>query len=321
MIIISKDFTTSSEVSEKTEDFCTKFKNFLLLKDESDENLIKQISRECSINSYEIIHYLLSKCNEDKEVLKEIKDYYHSIKIDEHSCLVIADTHIGRLKDGENNKDRILSNEYTLNKAYEFAYKNGIKNIIHAGDLIEGDSNKKQLRLRIFEQLDYLKRIYPQSDSAHTFFILGNHDYNAKLFAVDYLESDYRKAHSIPPFVSSEIDEAYRSIKNFEIIGISQSYLSLPDSLIKISHPSSSFYKTINLDSSCNLKMSGHSHKFLIEKDDSVSIPCLACTNQYDYEIGFLLLIEEEKDFVIKRYNKEAKQTEEKVVKKKFIRQ
>ena len=65
--------------------------------------------------------------------------------------------------------------------------------------------------------------------------------------------------------------------------------------------------------------MSGHSHRFAMD-DDSVSIPCTACTKQYDSEIGFILLEEEEKELVIKQYNKDSNQTEEYVMKKKYVR-
>ena len=104
---------------DEREEFCKYFLKVLKSKDENDkENLIRKISKESTIESHEIINSLLLCCSDNKEVLKEIRDYYYGNKIKGHSCLVISDSHIGRLDLDENEKNIPLKNEKTLLDAY-----------------------------------------------------------------------------------------------------------------------------------------------------------------------------------------------------------
>jgi predicted phosphodiesterase len=84
---------------------------------------------------------------------------------------VVSDTQLGSLY------ERIDF----LNLAYEIFKKEGIKNVYHAGDLLDGE---KMYRGQEYEthkhgfdsQIDYCQMVYPKLSGIKTHFITGNHD-------------------------------------------------------------------------------------------------------------------------------------------------
>ena len=94
--------------------------------------------------------------------------------------LVISDTHLGN----------IYENISLLKKVYEYAESNNIRYVFHLGDMIEGPALENQStarikRLDIHDQVDFLTKNYPKSDSVSTLYILGNHDYRSIAKGID----------------------------------------------------------------------------------------------------------------------------------------
>lgn len=85
---------------------------------------------------------------------------------------VVSDTHLGN----------IHNQLHLLNKAYEEAYKRGVKTVLHVGDLVDGNypnrpENPRQQFLHNFdEQANYVYEMYPEVDGIITYYILGSHD-------------------------------------------------------------------------------------------------------------------------------------------------
>ena len=85
-------------------------------------------------------------------------------------CLVVSDLHIG-------NKN---SNIYLLDEVYEYAAKNGIRNILNCGDLIEGvyTSGSKNIK-SVEEQIQTIIDKHPYDKNINVFAVLGNHDFHS----------------------------------------------------------------------------------------------------------------------------------------------
>ena len=85
-------------------------------------------------------------------------------------CLVVSDLHIG-------NKN---SNIYLLDEVYEYAAKNGIRNILNCGDLIEGvyTSGTKSIK-SVEEQIQTIIDKHPYDKNINVFAVLGNHDFHS----------------------------------------------------------------------------------------------------------------------------------------------
>ena len=96
-----------------------------------------------------------------------------SEKLNHIELCVVSDTHLG-------NKHQQL---HLLNEVYEEAYKRGIKTVLHAGDLSDGNyTNRPESYYEQFihgfdEHADYIIDWYPKVDGIETKFIAGNHDF------------------------------------------------------------------------------------------------------------------------------------------------
>ena len=182
--------------------------------------------------------------------------------------------------------------------AFNYAISNNINNIIHAGDLLEGNSDPNTKRLPVNAQEEYLKMKYPQINGINTFLLLGNHDYNTSYFC--------------------EINEqVIRNINYLDVIGVNYSYISFCNRLIKVSHYSklSDFYE--NIDLPYEFELSGHSHsEYMVEERRKIGVPALAVAGELDSRIGFYELIDEEHEYLFKLFDKDCKYTKEYVLKK-----
>ena len=125
------------------------------------------------------IHRLFNENGVKFQLLEQLKpvSYQDNLWIKfgtKMTFLVIADTHFG-------NADENLE---LVEQGYQYAIKNDIKYIFHLGDLIEGVSlansnNDRVIRTNIHDQIDFITKYYPKSDTVNTLYILGNHDYRA----------------------------------------------------------------------------------------------------------------------------------------------
>ena len=262
---------------------------------------IKEIASTFNTTAYYVIFILCRNDIKDINILNAIKNHYSSYKIDNNKCLVISDTHIGRIRKDEsvNDPNFILNNEYALYNAYNYAIKNNIYHVIHAGDLIEGNSNISTYRLEKNFQIKYLNRIYPNINNIKTYLLLGNHDYNLAYYD------------------NIKIDEEFNKLKQLEVIGVNYSYISFCNNLIKISHccNAADFYKNIDLPYS--FELSGHSHRFMFyDEERRIDVPTLSCTYEDNSGIGFIELTDEGNEYLFKFLDKNTNLRNEKILKK-----
>ena len=279
-------------------------KIYNLIKKLIDSNVtIKQIDEAClKLPAYKIIDYLMLYGSNDINNLNAIKNYYTSLKINQNKCLVIADSHIGRLDKNENINSKFHNNERGLYMAYNHALKNNINNVIHLGDLLEGDSEKTQYRLNTSNQFEYLKNIYPSINNIKTYLLYGNHDYNLIYF-------------------NGANDKFYKICNNMELIGINYSYINFCNYIIKLSHESKLSESFRNIDLPYNFELSGHSHYFNINnKLRLVNIPSLASVSLDQDSIGYIEMINEENEFLFKFFDQNGNyiNSKEKILSKIF---
>ena len=99
----------------------------------NENNTIEEISKKLKMPEYEVINYLIP---ENRKLEKEIEDkiikYYKQFQINNSKCLIISDTHIGQII---NNDKNFTMQEKSYEILANYASKNNIKKIIHAGDL------------------------------------------------------------------------------------------------------------------------------------------------------------------------------------------
>lgn len=261
---------------------------------------ITHIDNMCSkLNIYSIINFLLMYGEDDPIILNAIKDYYENLKIHSQKCLIISDTHIGRILPGENRKQAFYKNEEGLYSAYNYAIKHNINYVIHLGDLIEGKSHEEQESLDINQQLNYLERIYPQVDSIKTFLLYGNHDFNAIMH--NKVEFDF-----------------YKRCYKTKLIGVNYSYIQFCGQTIKLEHFCKEANHLKNIELPYDFELSGHSHNtFNIYEDTrTLKIPALTI-DQASSDNGFLELTDEENGYLFKRFDRKANSMSEKVLTKK----
>lgn len=108
-----------------------------------------------------------------KELIIDRK-YKFSRKLRPFKIGIVADTHIGS-----------TCQQITfLHKAYEMMKEQGIKKVLHAGDMVEG--NGKQFKGQMYEMflhgadamIDYTIKSYPLIKGITTYIIGGSHDYS-----------------------------------------------------------------------------------------------------------------------------------------------
>lgn len=140
------------------------------------------------------------------------------------SFIGISDTHL--LSD--------FASLESLDLVYDYAAKNGINYILHAGDLIH---DEKIPQKKFERNIETLMKTYPSDKSITTFLIEGNHDYTA----IDRYGLDIRKIIS-----SSRLD--------LKPIGIEKGYVQFNHAIIKLQHESKS------TENSAHMILKGHSH-------------------------------------------------------------
>lgn len=258
---------------------------YLILKELISSGVsIKEIDEKChKLTAYKIIDKLLIGEENNIDNINAIKDYYYSLQINQNKCLVISDNHLGRLSSGENIKSaEIYKNEKGLYTAYNYAITHGITDIIHLGDIIEGQCDQNANRLPLFYQTVYLENVYPCPSSVKTYLLYGNHEYNSILH--DKLDSKF-----------------YRYCRNMELIGLSKSYIYFCGYPIRLTHYAQSAVDMKNIDIDCNFELSGHSHSYYLYEDRRIlKVPSLSSATQCLDDIGFIELKNEENEFVFK---------------------
>lgn len=237
------------------------------------------VKRGCSIEDIlridgkiaeEHIIKFLSDNFQDPDVKKFLTAYYDQYRVDSDKVMIISDTHLGG----------IYGNYDLVYWVYDFALKNGIKYILHAGDIIEGYVNRSIESPIAYEQVKELQEKYPKTDEIKTYYILGNHDYMNKV-------SNKKKEIYAPHLVK---DTAY-NIRGLEYAGVLKTYINFYDEhRIMLYHSEQYGLRYPNLEHDLVLK--GHGHGYCIdEKNNIVHLPSL-CKNTHNKNInsGFIVL-------------------------------
>ena len=262
---------------------------YSLLKDKPLNDIIKMDEYK-EYMPYLIISKLFKTYPDDKELLIKLKDYYLNEYKMPDKILIISDNHLGRLYNDEYLKYKIgikkdiYKNEDSLAVAYNYAIKNNINTVLHAGDIIEGNSDNTRHSMEVKEQILYLRKLYSCLNNIKTYLLLGNHDYESICF--------------------DGIDEKdFMYIKNLEVIGVNHSYVSMDDRLIKVIHESKVSNFLLMPEYESEFELYGHKHFFTFNKDDrQITLSSLTNINEWN-EMGFLELQNEEKEFVFKNIN------------------
>ncbi len=191
----------------------------------------EEIMKSNHLTRYEVIAILRKK-----EISK--KDLYEELgpRVDTEKFLIISDTHVGS---EEENLDY-------LKDAYLFARLNGIKHVLHGGDLLQSDLPGVQRELaKPKKQLNYLLENYPEEKDITTHILLGNHDLN--LFVRTFENETYL--------------DMLKSRKDFDVLGFKKAYLKWYKILISIRHEMAGYIMPIN-DMRANISFAGHYHMF-----------------------------------------------------------
>lgn len=203
---------------------------------------VRELALEHELSINEILAILNSKSVDPKVLRKQLS----TLDLNVDRFIVIADTHIGSTyQDFE-----------FINYVYEYAKKQGITHILHAGDLIQSTIRPTNPKLRNETvQLNYLVDNYPDIDGITTHILLGNHDFHT-------LEKD------------DEYFKVIKSRKDFDILGFKRAYFTWNKYLLNIRHEISHYKLNIpNVDT--ELMLCGHRHEFNVHGADKVMVPCL----------------------------------------------
>ncbi len=160
--------------------------------------------------------------------------------IDEESefkFIVISDTHFGS----------VFENIEYLDYVYEYASKNGINYILHAGDLIEGSYDDfgrcKEEYKTIDSQVEHVLKDYSYDKNIKNMILLANHDaYSIYHYGVD-----------IVPLLSERED--------FQILGYRCAYIKVNDKYISLKHEISRLKNNLK-DYLTLIDFIGHSHQY-----------------------------------------------------------
>ena len=167
----------------------------------------------------------------------------------DRKVMLISDTHYGSVYDNI---------KYAYH-AFDFAKANGIKTILHGGDILEG-SVRAKVGYGSEDQAEYFIKNYPHDKDIITKAILGNHDYMAISSlnkTMDILES--REDINILGFKKIFFDWYGKTI------GLQHEVKKY-----KLCYPAGSFHEDLNFK--------GHSHAFNIkeyEQQEHICIPAL----------------------------------------------
>lgn len=160
--------------------------------------------------------------------------------IDEESefkFIVISDTHFGS----------VFENIEYLDYVYEYASKNDINYILHAGDLIEGSYDDfgrcKEEYKTIDSQVEHVLKDYSYDKNIKNMILLANHD----------VYSIYHYGVDIVPLLSERED--------FQILGYRCAYIKVNDKYISLKHEISRLKNNLK-DYLTLIDFIGHSHQY-----------------------------------------------------------
>ena len=180
------------------------------------------ISKYYSYDGY--YNYILNK---KKLISEQITTIHNNPTQNDFRALVVADNHIGHVKDNMTYTEIML----------EYCKKNDIRIIFHCGDLLNGT---KQNRIGPQEQIRTLIEEYPSDNNILTFFAFGNH------------EKDFLKHYGIN---LKSVIEKYRD--DIIPLGYDENIVHIDNTNddIALSHEN-------KFTDQCALRLAGHSHRY-----------------------------------------------------------
>ena len=206
-----------------------------------------------SINDIAYNHNLFP--NEILSILKEKSVHPNNLKkvlptfdISDNHFIIISDTHIGSTK----------FDTYMLSYAYKYAKQNGIKHVIHAGDLIQSTMRPTVNSLREeTKQLFYTVENYPDINGITTHILFGNHDFHTLMKEDEYVK-------------------VLATRKDFDLLGFKRAYFTWNKYLLSVRHDVDKYNIEIpNVDS--EMMFCGHRHEYYVHGQDKLMLPCLCC--------------------------------------------
>ena len=180
---------------------------------------------------------------------ENIYNCLYQANIDDSKLLIISDTHYGSIYENMN---------YTY-AVFNFAVANGIRVILHGGDIIE--ANVKQRKgFNVVKQANHFIKIYPFDNSINTYALLGNHDYLA-----------INRNQKIRDILSSRND--------VNVLGFKKSYLKWCGNTISLQHEIENFKLNLPIRAEY-ISFKGHSHFYHVRekakgKTERIYIPPL----------------------------------------------
>lgn len=246
----------------------------------------------CYDLSIERVNNILIRFEEfiDPVISNAIKRHYSQFKILDNKALIITDTHIGSYYEYLELFDTI----------FNFCNIYNYKNIIHAGDLIEGNSYTPNKKDSIDIQIEKVINIFNQKGIPNMFYLYGNHEQNAELYDKFYLKEELKK------------------LDNLTYIGKGNSYIELNDNdPINIRHKLSS-EETCVPNFETNLKLEGHHHCYN-QFDNTVLLPPLSLISGTN-NLGFVTVTTTGNEYILDVYkdleNNIINHHEQKIIKK-----
>ena len=247
----------------------------------------------CYSLTIERINNILIRFDEDIDpiIKSAIKKHYSQFTIDDDKAIVISDTHVG-------SKYEYLRLFDTI---FNYCSKYGFKNIIHAGDLIEGNSFIPNKIRPISTQINNVISIFSQKGIPKMFYLYGNHDYNVELY--DHIS----------------LKDELKCLDNLIYIGKGNSYVQLNDNdPINIYHELSS-NETHVPNFETNLKLEGHHHSYSHLENDVIHLPPLSLVTT-NCALGFIVLKTTGNEYILDVYknlqNNVINHHEQKIIKK-----
>lgn len=214
-----------------------------IIKDYQKTHTLKKVEHRYNLTHNECLAILLDGGISDVE----LRHIVSATNIFSESFIVISDTHVGSYNENI---------EY-LNEVYDFAIKNGIKHIFHAGDLLQSNIrpvNKKFMNQEI--QAEHLVNVYPEDSQIINHILLGNHDFHA-----------ISKKEEVYKIISSR--------KDFDIMGYKRAYFTWNNYLLNLSHDIEKYrLKIPNVETL--LRFVGHRHNTHVVGDSTIFAPTLS---------------------------------------------
>lgn len=273
-------------------------KEMLKIVSEVQKKGFQNVLQKQNWNFYTLLNLLWMVSNnpivvkeEQKNILEIIQKELIGYQFQDKKIGVIADTHIGSVN----------HNWEYIKRTYERFSKEGIKNIFHMGDLVEGyprqyKEQKEKGKTICEEQMEDIINNYPKG--FNNFVIIGNHEKTFSEYDVDF-QQELNNIRKDILYLSQESE--------INCVDWNNRKINLKHKITK--EPIPPFLQDVYLT------IGGHSHYYDYNpKFHILKVP--TCSNNHSigrmsskYEPGFIILENREKGIIVHRYGFDEKVT------------